>query len=185
MQKKITMKKNISMKAIHTGSAILAAILLPQLFHAVGVLSGIGSAAGAAFLPMHIPVLLAGFLGGPLVGILAGALSPLISFWISGMPALPMLPFMMIELGIYGLTAGMLTKTKLPLFVQLLLTQIAGRAARIAAGLISIYLFDNPTLTVASACWTFITAGAFGILLQWALIPLFTKYLKGIQERYV
>lgn len=185
MQKKITMKKAITMKTVLTGSAILAAILLPQLFHAAGVLSGVGAATGTAFLPMHIPVLLAGFLGGPLVGIIAGVLSPLISFWISGMPALPMLSFMMIELGVYGLTAGLLTKTKLPLFVQLLLTQMAGRAARIIAGLASIYLFDHSTLTLASACWTFITAGAFGILLQWALIPLFTKYLKGIQERYV
>lgn len=185
MQKKMTMKKTITMKTVLTGSAILASILLPQLFHAAGVLSGIGSAAGTAFLPMHIPVLLAGFLGGPLVGIVAGALSPLISFCISGMPALPMLPFMMIELGIYGLTAGLLTKTKLPLFIQLLLTQIAGRVARIIAGLAAIYLFDNPALTIASACWTFITAGAFGILLQWALIPLLTKYLKGIQEHYV
>ncbi len=185
MQKKMTRTKTLTMKTVLTGSAILAAILLPQLFHAAGVLSGIGSAAGAAFLPMHIPVLLAGFLGGPLVGIAAGALSPLISFWISGMPALPMLPFMMIELSVYGLTAGLLTKTKMPLLIQLLLTQIAGRAARIIAGLTAIYLFDNPTLTVASACWTFITAGAFGILLQWVTVPLLTKYLKGIQERYV
>lgn len=158
-------------KTLTTVGAVLTAVALPQMFHMVGAVSGLGSAVGETFLPMHLPVLLAGLLAGPLVGVIAGALSPLISYAFSGMPAVIMLPFIMIELAGYGLAAGTLSNRSLPVFFKLLLAQIAGRALRVAAMLIAVYGLGSQTVQ-AAGIWPFIAAGLPGILLQWALIPL-------------
>ncbi len=182
MQNQFTLTANSRPARILTAIlAIGAAVALPQVFHAVGVLSGTGAQLGSALLPMHLPVLLAGFLGGPVTGCIAGILSPLVSFGISGMPDAALVPFMMIELGAYGLTAGMLSGTRLNSFCKLLIAQIAGRATRAAAVLVSIHLLGNTALAPAAA-FTFITAGLFGILLQWALIPLLLDRLEGMQK---
>lgn len=171
------MHRTVTRHLVMTLAAVAAAVLLPQLFHAVGAVSGAGAAVGAAFLPMHLPVLLAAWMAGPTVGLAAGVLSPLVSFGISGMPTAVLLPFMMLELGVYGFVFGKLRDTKLPVFVQLLLTQLAGRAARAAAVLAIVSLQENTKLTVASA-YVFVLEGLFGILLQWALIPLATAQLR-------
>ena len=171
-------KKSATYKAIAAFCAVAAAVALPQLFHAIGVASGLGSGVGAAFLPMHIPVLLAGFLCGPVVGLLVGILSPLVSFMLSGMPIASVLPFMLAELTVYGVSAGILSKIKLNSFVKLLISQLAGRAARAGAILLAIFAFGNTQLTTASI-GTFITAGLFGIVLQWAFIPLLLNRIDG------
>ena len=152
-------------------AAILASVALPQIFHAVGAVSGLGPALGQTFLPMHIPVLLVGLLAGPVAGLLAGAISPLISFAISGMPAVLMLPFITLELAGYGFVAGMLCRTKLPVFAKLILAQIAGRAFRAAAVLIAVFAFGSQTISFSSIL-DMVIAGLPGILLQWSMIPL-------------
>lgn len=176
-------RKNVTAKAVTIILAIAAAVILPQIFHAVGAISGTGKALGSALLPMHIPVLLAGLLGGSAVGITAGVISPLLSFAISGMPAAASLPFMMIELGVYGLTAGLLSKTDMNSFFKLLITQISGRAVKALAVLGAIYILGNTQLTAASII-TSVTSGLFGIIIQWALIPLLTDRLSGLKKYY-
>ena len=178
----IIRKKAVS-KSVITVAAIASAIVLPQIFHILGLASGTGTAVGAAFLPMHIPVLLAGLLGGPYAGIIAGLLSPVISFYITGMPTAAMLPFIVVELGVYGLTAGLLSQKKMNTFLKLIITQIAGRAARMVAVIAAIYVFGNTQLTMASI-GTVITAGIFGIILQWSFIPLFTDRIKNVKKLY-
>ena len=69
---------------------------------------------GVAFLPMHLPIIFVGLIAGPAVGAIAGAAAPLVSFLLSGMPMLAMLPLMMVELCAYGLVAGLLRGIKLP-----------------------------------------------------------------------
>ena len=88
---------SLSVKAAATVLAIVAAVALPQLFHVIGAVSGQGTALGVAFLPMHLPIIFIGLIAGPAVGAIAGAAAPLVSFLLSGMPMLAMLPFMMIE----------------------------------------------------------------------------------------
>ena len=176
-------KKRAAAKALTIIAATAVAVLLPQVFHGIGVISGTGAAVGSGLLPMHIPVLLAGFLGGPLVGIAAGILSPAISFAISGMPAAVLLPFMILELGTYGLVSGILSKSKMNGFLALILTQVTGRLLRAAAVLGSVFILGNEQLTVCSA-YTFITAGLFGILLQWAVIPMLCTKLEGFKKFY-
>ena len=169
--------------------AVISAVALPQAFHILGAISGFGPMPGATFLPMHIPVLIAGFLGGPVAGLLAGAISPAVSFGFTGalgmtvMPSSALLPFMTIELAGYGLMAGMLQKAKTPVFVNLLIAQVFGRALRAVAVLAAVYILgiSNPAASVSSI-WNIIVVGLPGIILQWALIPLIIYRAKGMNH---
>lgn len=176
-------KSEIKAKTIITALAVITAVVLPQLFHAIGLVSGVGPTVGAAFLPMHIPVLLAGFMAGPIVGIVAGIISPLISYAISGMPTEMILPFIMIELAGYGLCAGLLSKSKINIFGKLLIVQIAGRALRSVAVLFAIYILGNKILQVSQII-DMITTGLFGIILQLAIIPLLVPKMEGLKKFY-
>lgn len=175
-------KKNIIVKAITVIAATAASVALPQVFHLIGVLSGTGAAAGTAFLPMHIPVLLAGLLAGPWVGLIAGIISPILSFAISGMPVLALLPFMTVELAVYGLAAGLMSKTKLPCIAQLSIAMIGGRLARALAVLVSVNLLGGQG-SVAGV-WDATLTGIPGIALQLVIIPLLIYRLKGLKKLY-
>lgn len=170
-------------KSIIATLAIVSAIVLPQLFHVIGVISGTGVALGVAFLPMHIPVLLAGFLGGSSVGLIVGIVSPLISLMISGMPTIVILPFIVIELAIYGLMSGLLSSVKISIFVKLLIVQVVGRAVRALAVIVAIYGFRNQTIDISSI-GDMVTASLPGIILQWMLIPLLLYRMKGLKKHY-
>ena len=171
-------KKSALYKAIALFAAIAASVILPQIFHAIGAISGTGAKVASAFLPMHIPVILAGFIGGPAIGVIAGILSPLTSFAISGLPTAALLPFMVIELGVYGLVSGLISGAKFNSFTQLIIVQLAGRTARALAIIASIFILGNASLTIASI-GEFIIAGLFGIVLQWAFIPLAVDKIRG------
>lgn len=155
-------------------------MLLPQLFHLLGLVSGLGTAPGEVFLPMHLPVLLIGLLAGPLAGGAAGLFSPVVSALLTGMPGAALLPFMMVELTIYGVAAGLLRGSRLPVFWQVLLAQIAGRAVRAGAILLAVYGFGHTAVPVA-IIWNSIAVGVWGILLQWALLPLLVQRLERRQ----
>lgn len=176
-------KTYVRTKSVMTVLAVVTAVTLPQLFHAVGIASGTGALLGSTLLPMHLPVLIAALLGGPVVGAVAGALSPVASITLSSMPTLAVLPFMIVELAVYGLVGGLLARTKMPLFGKLVITQIAGRAVRAAAVLVAVYGFGNQSLPVASI-WTTVTAALPGILLQWALVPLFVDRIKQARNAH-
>jgi len=164
-------RTTIKTRTLTTVAAVMAAVLLPQIFHIVGIASGSGDASGAAFLPMQLPVFLAGFLAGPIVGLIAGILSPLISFALTGMPSAVMLPNMMAELLGYGLVAGLLFNAKMPVIGKLLIAQIAGHVLKALAILLSVYVLGNNTVPV-TLIWSSVVTGLPGILLQLSLIPL-------------
>ena len=178
----ITLNKTaFKAKTITTILAIATAIVLPQLFHVMGIISGTGAMLGSVFLPMHIPVFVAGLMAGPVVGIIAGAVSPLVSFAISGMPAAALLPFMMFELAGYGLVSGLLVHVKMPVFAKLVIAQVAGRVVRGIA--IAVFGFGNQAVQLASI-WTSVAQGLPGILLQWAIIPLLSYRMEGLKKYY-
>ncbi len=164
-------------KAFAALLAVVSSVLLPQLFHGLGILSGLGSALGETFLPMHIAIFLVGFFAGAWAGLASGVLAPLVSFALTAawtpMPAAAMLPFMMIELGVYGLTTGLLAHTRLPAFLSLLLAQLAGRAVRALAIVLGSLM--GSALPV-SVIWTSLLTGLPGLVLQWVLIPLIVFY---------
>ncbi|MDE5763678.1 MAG: ECF transporter S component [Ruminococcus sp.] len=173
----ITSKKlSVKTQTIGAFIALVSAVALPQLVHVIGVASGMGTSLGEIFLPMHLPIILMGFLVGPYAAGAAGLLSPLVSFVLTGMPSSVMLPFMMIELCVYGICAGLLKDVKLPTIAKVLIAQIAGRLVRAGAIAVGFYVFDsvvNPTVALTS-----ITAGLFGIILQLVIIPLAVYRLK-------
>lgn len=177
--------KNTTMKtkSITAALAVISAIALPQLFHAIGVISGSGAVLGSTFLPMHLPVLIAGLLGGPFVGLIVGIASPVISYFISGMPTAALLPFIALELAAYGLVGGLLSKVKIPVFAKLLMVQFAGRAVRALAVVAAIYGLGSQSVQISSV-WNMIVVGLPGIILQWAIIPLLMYRMEGLKKYY-
>ena len=163
-------KLSVGVQTLSAFGALIAAVLLPQIFHVLGAAAGLGTALGEIFLPMHLPIILVGLLISPLAGTLAGALAPLVSFALTGMPSALMLPFMMIELAAYGLFAGLLRGAKLPTVAKVVLVQLAGRAVRAVAILFAVYALGRGV--AIATIWTSIAKGLFGLILQWALLPL-------------
>lgn len=169
--------KTIKTKTAATVISIAAAVALPQLFHLLGMVSNMGTSLGETFLPMHIAIFMVGLLAGPVAGIISGALAPLASFLLTSMPSSAMLPFMIIELAMYGLISGLLAEKKLPTGVKLLAAQFGGRAVRAAAILFGYYLLQ--TKIAPSVILTSIYAGLPGLILQWVIIPLVIYWINS------
>ena len=138
---------------------------LPMLFHMFGM-------TGPIALPMHIPVLIGGFLLSPQLALLLGIITPVISGLLTGMPIMfPMGIIMAVELGIYGLTASLMTaKLKLPSIPALIISMIAGRVAAGLTVAVLVQLFGikmNPVMYVKGV----IVTGMPGIIIQLVFIP--------------
>lgn len=157
---------------IFTSVFVSLSVLVPWVFHQFHL-------AGPTFLPMHIFVVIAGLLFGWRAGLIVGFLTPFVSYSVSGMPALTVLPQIVVELSTYGLVAGLLReKLNLSVVWSLLGAMIAGRLALCLAVLViylgvrEIYsplgLESNPLIVV----WSTVKQGWPGIFLQLALIPL-------------
>lgn len=166
-------EKKFSFKTgtVVTFLSVTSAVTLPWIFHFIGALSGIGTVPGEVFLPMHIPLILTGLFAGPLIGLISGFFSPLISFALSGMPGVAMLPFIVIELSFYGLISGILGNVRFPTIIKVLIAQLVGRIAKTIAILFSICLLGNEVINV-SVIWSTVLAGLPGMLLQLVIIPL-------------
>lgn len=163
-------------KIVYSGFFIAVGVVLPMVFHAVGM--------GSIFLPMHIPVLLAGFILGPCCGMLVGILSPLISSLLTGMPPVspPILPIMVMELAIYGAMTGFVYNKSGYVYVSLVCAMIAGRLAAGFGVYLAVLLcgFNVPVFVYLSGA---IIKGMPGILLQFVLIPVLLKGWKNYQGR--
>src|SRR3989344_62410 len=70
------------------------AVITPTIFHQFNL-------AGPKFLPMHFFVLIAGFLFGWRTGLLVGLLSPLMSYSITHMPPMIILPQIFLQFAGY------------------------------------------------------------------------------------
>lgn len=156
-------------KALWTAALVTAAVSLPWICHLVGDWLGLGSGLGELLLPMHLPVMLAGFVCGPWAGLCCGLMSPVLSALLTGMPAAAMLPFMTVELAVYGLTAGFLRRTPCPSFAKVLATQVAGRLVRAVVLAVAVYAFGFTRLPL-SLIWTSLATGAVGVVIQWILL---------------
>ncbi len=151
------------------GGVLLAlGILLPSLFHMTGI-------NGAIFSPMHIPVLLGGFILGPAVGLLIGILTPILNFLFSGKPIIPFLWVMIIELGLYGLIAGLFYKllknVKWGIIISLIGAMILGRLGAGFGAYILANLFKLKLNALIFLKGAFITALP-GIIVHVILIPI-------------
>lgn len=162
------------MKKLTHGSFYVAlGILFPIIFHSFGGM-------GPIFLPMHIPVLLAGFFLGPKYGAIVGCLTPIMSSLLTGMPVIPILYFMVFELGAYGFIAGMLYGQKeLHIIPALLLTMVFGRGV-LALAVFAIQpllgLQLSPSIYMVNA----IVVGVPGMVIQVIIIPILVKTVERV-----
>ena len=158
----------LSKEAAFVLITVVCAVVLPQIFHALGVVFGIGGALGQMFLPMYIPVLIFGFYRGPVSGAVAGLLTPVVSFMITGMPSAALLPFITLELIATGLLAGVLAASKLPAIVRVLAVQVGAKLVRLAAFAISLYAASG-TVSM-SVLFAGILTSVPGVALQLVLV---------------
>lgn len=155
------------------GLLVALAVTLPLAAHLTKV-------GGAVLLPMHIPIFLAGLILSPGLAVAVGVLSPLVSFFLTGMPPLspPTLPLMMVELATYALVLSLLTRRgTFSIWLTLPASMVAGRVALgLAAALIGpLFGFHvNPIIYVYGA----FIKGLPGLALQLVLIPPVAMYLK-------
>ena len=157
-------------------------VILPMAFH--GFPNG-----GKIFLPMHIPVLLCGLTCGWPWGLLCGLVGPLLSSILTGMPGAPVLPGMLVECGIYGLTSGLLLRYVRTgrllgdLYISLTAAMLLGR---VISGLVKALILTPGLSFQAWAMASFVT-GLPGIVLQLLLLPPVIRALmnsKALPRRY-
>ena len=164
------MKKNV--KKITVGGLLIAlALVLPMAFHLTGV-----PQPGQVFLPMHIPVLLGGFVLGPVFGFFVGLFSPIISSVLMGMPAVGRLPFMMIDIAVYGLVSGLMyntfkfNKKKMGTYISPLTAMLCGRIVYAISLFVAVNLMGiqcgGPIAAVTAT-----VSGVPGIIIQVLIIP--------------
>ncbi len=154
-----------------TALFVMLSVLVPWAFHQFHL-------AGPTFLPMHIFVLIAGLLFGWRAGLIVGLFTPLASYAVSGMPALTILPQIIIELSAYGSIAGMLReKYNLRAVWSLLGAMLGGRIASLLT-IMAIYLVAGQSYSPLgmeasplAAFWSTVKQGWPGIVIQLALIP--------------
>ena len=148
-----------------SGLLIALGIILPYLAHMTGI-------AGSILLPMHLPPLLAGFLVGPFYGLIIGAILPPLNFAISGMPPMPTMAFMILELALFGLITGLMYQ-KFNILISLITAMLAGRIVYALAFALLIE-FQNPLIIIGGG----IVTGLPGIISQIVLIPIIVSALE-------
>ncbi len=178
-----SLRVKITCKTLVSLGLIALAVALPQLVHLA-----LGQPGGVQFLPMYLPVLMGGCLLGARWAVAVGALSPVVSFLLTSlagnpMPALPRLPFMIAELTVFALVAGLFSKkiaqNGLWAFPAVIAAQIAGRAVFLGA----VALFQGAAPFTVPMIWSQILAGLPGLAIQAVLVPLVIIALRAVLVR--
>ena len=149
-----------------------ASIVLPSAAHALGL-------PVRTFLPMHWPVVLAGLCYGWRSGAIIGLSAPALSYLLSGMPPVLMLPAMTLELGVYGFIAGLSRQIlKLGWFSSTLLALLAGRGFFIG------YVFATGAVSSSFVNYlqTAMIPGLIGALGQVIALPLIARRWVGTRS---
>ena len=180
VQRNAAVKSKITVKTLTSAGLIALAVILPQLVHLA-----LGQPGGVQLLPMYLPVLIGGCLLGSKWAVIVGALSPAVSFAITSlfgeaMPALPRLPFMVVELTVFAVVSGLFSRkiyeNGLWAFPAVILAQIVGRT--VFLGLVAILQSVAP-FTV-QMIWAQILTGWVGLAIQAVLVPLLIIGLRAI-----
>lgn len=157
---------------VRAGVLLALGIILPTVIHLTGI-------DGSVFLPMHIPVMITGFILGPSLGFIVGFLTPLLNYSLTGMPPVPILWLMLIELSIYGLMSGYLyKKMNLKLLTSLILSMVIGRAGAALTLLALGKGFGLPLPPLDIYIYGLTLTAIPGIVIQIILIPILVKVYK-------
>lgn len=161
------MRNNIK-SITYSGVLIAIGVILPQLFHIFGNISG------TVFLPIHIAVLIAGFVVGPYYATIIGLLVTLLSAIFTGMPAFPIAYFIVFEMMGYGFFTGFCFKNlKLNKYISLIVGMIMGRFVYIIAVVFATFVLQLqfPFLSSAVVIDKFVISIP-GIIVQLVTIPV-------------
>ena len=158
-------------KTVYAAVILALSIAIPVIFHFTAL-------PGNIFFFMHLPVLVGGLLLGPVYGLIIGMLAPILNFFLTNMPPVPMLYIMIFELGAYGFFTGFLYKKSNRLFISLLASLVIGR---IVAAIIVFILVQTMTGFDANPLVWF--TGSFvksfpGIAIQLILVPLIVSRIE-------
>ncbi len=179
-QRDASISKRITIKSLVSLFLIALAAALPQLVHLA-----LGQPGGVQFLPMYLPVLVGGCLLGARWAVTVGAMSPVVSYLLTSlagapMPALPRLPFMIAELTVFALVAGLFSRkiaeNGLWAFPAVIAAQLAGRAVFLGA----VALFQGVSPFTVPMIWSQIVAGLPGLAIQAVLVPLMIIALRAV-----
>lgn len=170
-------KSSLNVKNLTLAAMFLAlAVIMPRLVHFMG------PEAGKMFLPLFWGVAFSSLILPLRYTLMIGVLSPLISYMISGMPGIPMLQFMMIELMVYALAVSLLHR-KLNGTVSILLGILISRMTYIASVMIAANLLGLPAPGAGFAVlFSSISVSIPGIIAQVVLAPIVERVSK--HERF-
>ena len=145
-------------------------IAIPRIFHIL-----VGSSAGVTFLPMHFMVLISAIVFGITSSCIVAGSSVIFSYLLTGMPALARMPYMLIELIIYGILLGLFNK-KFNSYISLIATMILGRIlyAGVLFASVNLLGLNGYGISVMQS----IKSGIPGIVLQLALVPVLAMIVK-------
>jgi len=183
IQRKVKFQTKVAVKTMVAVALVVLAVALPQIVHACA-----GAVGGIMLMPMYLPVLLAGCLLGTWWGLAVGITSPVVSFILTSiisnpMPALARLPFMIVELAVFAVIAGLfsnkIAKNKWLAFPAVLLAQIFGRVMFVALA----FIFQNVSGISGSVVLSQIQTGLVGISIQAIVVPFIIIALSKLIKR--
>lgn len=145
-------------------------IAIPRIFHVL-----VGSSAGVTFLPMHLMVLIAALTFGIMSSSIVAGSSVIFSYLLTGMPTIERMPYMLIELLIYGILLGLFNK-KFNSYISLIATMILGRLlyAGVLYASVNLLGFNGYGISVMQS----VVSGIPGIIIQIALVPVLAMVVK-------
>ncbi len=175
----LTAQPNLVLPALETKAIAIqiaflasAAFVLPALAHLTGLPTRV-------LLPMHWPVLLAGLCYGWRSGFLIGLAAPSLSYLLSGMPPLFVLPAMTVELAAYGLIAGLARQNLgLNTFLSSALSLIGGRVVFLA----TIFAIGSVSTTFGAYLQTSMLPGLLAAIAQLVLLSLLANWWVGREQ---
>ena len=145
-------------------------IALPRIFHVLA-----GQSAGAKFLPMHIMVLVAALVFGITSATFVAGSSIVFSYLLTGMPSIERLPYMLIELVIYGVLLALFNK-KFNSYISLIITMILGRLIYWGVLFVSVNVIGLKAYGISVI--ESVKMGIPGLIIQLLFVPLIAMLIK-------
>ena len=145
-------------------------VVFPSLLHQFGM-------AGQVFLPLYFFSLVGGLAFGWRCGLLTGLMSPVVSFWLSGMPPVMILPFVVLKSALLGMASGVIATVRpmrfplLAAFFAIVTAQLVGTAALF----LKFHTLKQSTLDLA--------VGYPGLVLQMIAAPLLVKTFSSHENK--
>ena len=182
-RKNVSFKLKITVKTLVSAGVVALAVALPQIVHAV-----LGAPGGVQWLPMYLPVLLGGCLLGTVWGLGVGIMSPITSFLITlafgnPMPAAARLPYMIVELAVYGAVSGLfaksIAKNCFMAFPAALLASVAGRTVFLTV----VAMFQSVSALSVATVWAQIQTGLLALVLQAVIVPVIVMAISFFANR--